>query len=397
MTDGSVRRSRSSRTSTNGCVRVASAELRRESFAGAGWLPSATRWTRARRARSARSDRARPTCPRNTTGSPSASSTETHANGRRSRSAPPRAASSCRPCGCRDRHHGGRVGVAQTFDEVLRRPRDGRGSEESGLGDVERGRRRRWLRSPLVRVLSDRPHPGGDSLAFRPPRVPRERNAGGRGTRSRPPEQDASGRRTSGESSLSDDDGPIPGPGWGVRCCPHRMRGRMVAGTTTSVGPGPAQGHGTGPGRGQRRVHSTIHDARAGAGRSASIRSTHRCASVLLTPPSVELGGGGRSSATAPERGGRHRRQAPPDRAGSTAQDLRAMETFNVEVDAMPGGFVCSASFKSGGQHSHPGGGRGDLPDPQALPEAAARLLRRTRTGSSSTRCRPSARSRSSR
>lgn len=26
--------------------------------------------------------------------------------------------------------------------------------------------------------------------------------------------------------------------------------------------------------------------------------------------------------------------------------DLRAMETFNVEVDAMPGGFVCSASFK---------------------------------------------------
>jgi hypothetical protein len=26
--------------------------------------------------------------------------------------------------------------------------------------------------------------------------------------------------------------------------------------------------------------------------------------------------------------------------------DLRAMESFNVEVDAMPGGFVCSASFK---------------------------------------------------
>jgi hypothetical protein len=26
--------------------------------------------------------------------------------------------------------------------------------------------------------------------------------------------------------------------------------------------------------------------------------------------------------------------------------DLRAMKTFNVEVDAMPGGFVCSASFK---------------------------------------------------
>jgi hypothetical protein len=27
-------------------------------------------------------------------------------------------------------------------------------------------------------------------------------------------------------------------------------------------------------------------------------------------------------------------------------EDLRAMGTFNVEVDAMPGGFVCSASFK---------------------------------------------------
>jgi len=27
-------------------------------------------------------------------------------------------------------------------------------------------------------------------------------------------------------------------------------------------------------------------------------------------------------------------------------EDLRAMETFNVEVDAMPGGYVCSASFK---------------------------------------------------
>jgi hypothetical protein len=31
---------------------------------------------------------------------------------------------------------------------------------------------------------------------------------------------------------------------------------------------------------------------------------------------------------------------------GDLPEDLRAMETFNVEVDAMPGGFVCSASFK---------------------------------------------------
>jgi hypothetical protein len=33
-------------------------------------------------------------------------------------------------------------------------------------------------------------------------------------------------------------------------------------------------------------------------------------------------------------------------------EDLRAMETFNVEVDAMPGGFVCSASFKGGADNT---------------------------------------------
>ena len=33
-------------------------------------------------------------------------------------------------------------------------------------------------------------------------------------------------------------------------------------------------------------------------------------------------------------------------------EDLRAMETFNVEVDAMPGGFVCSASFKGAAKNT---------------------------------------------
>ena len=77
--------------------------------------------------------------------------------------------------------------------------------------------------------------------------------------------------------------------------------------------------------------------------------------------------------------------------------DLRASSSFNVEVDAMPGGFVCSASFKG-------------VADNAAIREAAAgtgrsasssrrssgRSTRRTRRrGSSSTRSRSSDRSRS--
>ena len=34
------------------------------------------------------------------------------------------------------------------------------------------------------------------------------------------------------------------------------------------------------------------------------------------------------------------------------------METFNVEVDAMPGGFVCSASFKGAADNGDPSGGQ---------------------------------------
>ena len=87
VTIGSERRSTSSRTRTNGRVRVESAEPRRESTlrglmpvgdAMASNTPGSMLSTRSS---------ATETCPRKTTGSPSASSIETHANGRRSRSA----------------------------------------------------------------------------------------------------------------------------------------------------------------------------------------------------------------------------------------------------------------------------------------------------------------------
>src|SRR4029453_10146695 len=44
-------------------------------------------------------------------------------------------------------------------------------------------------------------------------------------------------------------------------------------------------------------------------------------------------------------------------------EDLRIMKTFNVEVDAMPGGFVCSASFKGAADNAAiRAAARGDLP-----------------------------------
>jgi hypothetical protein len=44
-------------------------------------------------------------------------------------------------------------------------------------------------------------------------------------------------------------------------------------------------------------------------------------------------------------------------------EDLRAMKTFNVEVDAMPGGFVCSASFKGAADNAAiSNAANGDLP-----------------------------------
>ena len=62
--------------------------------------------------------------------------------------------------------------------------------------------------------------------------------------------------------------------------------------------------------------------------------------------------------------------------------DLRRSPSFNVEVDALPGGYVCSASYKgrSTGQDVRDAVGRND-PAPQALLEGAARVLRGARTG----------------
>ena len=79
-------------------------------------------------------------------------------------------------------------------------------------------------------------------------------------------------------------------------------------------------------------------------------------------------------------------------------EDLRAMETFNVEVDAMPGGVRVLRVVQGADNTAIREAASGDLPirklfskQQRAFYEAHAP------TGSSSTRCRPSARSRSSR
>ena len=80
-------------------------------------------------------------------------------------------------------------------------------------------------------------------------------------------------------------------------------------------------------------------------------------------------------------------------------KDLRRSKSFNVEVDAMPGGFVCSASFKgSADQRRDPRGCRWQTPDRQALLESAARrsMPPTHPTDSSSTSSPCSGRSRSS-
>ena len=62
--------------------------------------------------------------------------------------------------------------------------------------------------------------------------------------------------------------------------------------------------------------------------------------------------------------------------------DLRARKSFGVEVDALPGGFVCSGSFKGGSSRTtlRPAiAGEGPLS--QALLQAPARLLRRACAG----------------
>jgi hypothetical protein len=60
---------------------------------------------------------------------------------------------------------------------------------------------------------------------------------------------------------------------------------------------------------------------------------------------------------------------------------LRKFKNLVVEVDAMPGGYVCSASLKgTPAADGREGGGRGRPADPQAVLQRAAGVLRDTRT-----------------
>ena len=61
-------------------------------------------------------------------------------------------------------------------------------------------------------------------------------------------------------------------------------------------------------------------------------------------------------------------------------KSLRQSPNMGVEVDAMPGGFVCSASLKRTlGDHRRESGREGRAQAAQAVLEGAARLLRRAR------------------
>lgn len=65
------------------------------------------------------------------------------------------------------------------------------------------------------------------------------------------------------------------------------------------------------------------------------------------------------------------------------SQDVRASRDLVVEVDAMPGGYVCSASFRAKRTPKPVAGDPWRVAAPQAVHEAAARLLRGARTGGS--------------
>ena len=78
---------------------------------------------------------------------------------------------------------------------------------------------------------------------------------------------------------------------------------------------------------------------------------------------------------------------------GELPSELRASTDFNVEVDAMPGGFVCSGSYKCARTAVAGHGGRqrrGAVA--QAVHEGAAGVLRRARTGRGLARRPPRAR-----
>ena len=81
-----------------------------------------------------------------------------------------------------------------------------------------------------------------------------------------------------------------------------------------------------------------------------------------------------------PGQGRRLRREAAPGRAGRAAGKLRRSASFRVEVDALPGGFVCSAALKGA---LRPNDVRsavaGRAPVAKALLQGAAGVLRRAR------------------
>ena len=66
---------------------------------------------------------------------------------------------------------------------------------------------------------------------------------------------------------------------------------------------------------------------------------------------------------------------------------LRRLETFGIEVDAMPGGFVCSASFKGVADPAKTKQvSLGQAADPQDVQQGPARLLQGPRPGGSRAR-----------
>ena len=92
------------------------------------------------------------------------------------------------------------------------------------------------------------------------------------------------------------------------------------------------------------------HGEQQGGGRGAGPRSARRAdpPGHLLRHPRPRPQPGRRRGALPPHpgQGRRLRREAATGRAGDLPDELCRLETFGIEVDAMPGGFVCSASYK---------------------------------------------------
>ena len=73
----------------------------------------------------------------------------------------------------------------------------------------------------------------------------------------------------------------------------------------------------------------------------------------------------------------RLRRQAAPGRARPAVRELRRRPSFGVEVDALPGGFVCSALVQGRARTTRSGRGSAASGRSQAVHQGAARVLRR--------------------